>query len=416
MKRLLLSLLMLAALTSLYAQRQKATKPELPQISVEEAIAKYDFATAELLLKEEIATLKKKRQPTLEQEERIQWLHKAQIKLNAVERVMFIDSIIVPRNEAIKHIHLSPECGSLFKYTDFFGGNDEMGCTGFKSQMGDQIIYAQPDTAENLKLFMRDIYSDDTMSPPTMLKGISDNEDSQNNPFMMDDGTTFYFAAQGPESLGGYDIFMSRYDIDEHCFLVPENIGMPFNSPANDYLYAIDEFYNLGWFVTDRNMPEDSVCIYIFIPNETRQVYIPEEIGDSALRNLARISSIRDTWGNDKEIYAAQLRLRELRKERGETLTGGFDFIVTGNQVYHKKDDFHNPQAQQLSVVWNANQTELRRVRDMLKQKRAKYHQANQAERQNMQAEILTLEKREMELHSLTQQQERQIRNVELGL
>ena len=31
-------------------------------------------------------------------------------------------------------------------------------------------------------------------------------------------------------------------------YLVPENVGMPFNSPYNDYMYVIDEYNNLGWF------------------------------------------------------------------------------------------------------------------------------------------------------------------------
>lgn len=28
---------------------------------------------------------------------------------------------------------------------------------------------------------------------------------------------------------------------------------MPFNSPANDYMYAEDDINNIGWFVADRN-------------------------------------------------------------------------------------------------------------------------------------------------------------------
>ena len=48
-------------------------------------------------------------------------------------------------------------------------------------------------------------------------------------------------------------------------YLAPENVGMPFNSPYNDYMYVIDEFNNLGWFASDRYQPEDkSAYMYSF--------------------------------------------------------------------------------------------------------------------------------------------------------
>lgn len=417
MKRIVFLLLVtLTVITAAAQKKRAASTSKLPDMTAEEAIAIYDFPLAETLINREITGLKKKRQSTIEQENLLQWLHKAEIKLNAVEKVTFIDSIIVPRNEAVKHIHLSPECGTLCNYTDLFGEVDTLGCTVFKSQMGDQLIYAQPDTSENLKLYMRDVYSDNTMSLPHLLMGISDNEFSQNNPFMLTDGATFYFSAQNAESLGGYDIYMSRYDADEHRFLAPENIGMPFNSPANDYLFAIDEFYNLGWFVTDRNTPEDSVCIYIFIPNETRKVYVPEEVESEMLRRLARISSIRETWRNEDEVHAAQFRFRELKQNRSENITHDFDFVVNDNQVYHRKEDFRTPQGQQLCNLWATNQTDLQGVVEKLAELRKKYHQANQGERERMRSEILAFERKENELRTLIKQQERAMRRYELGL
>ena len=415
MKRILLSIALLLALTGLQAQKRKYVQ-KLPNMTVEEALSKYDFANAELLLNNEIATLKRKRQPTVEQEERLQWIHKAQIKLNAVERVAFIDSVIVPRNKAVNQIHLSSECGAIYRYADFFHKVDSMDCMVFQSQMGDQLFYAHPDASNSLSLYMRDMYSDGSTSQPILLEGISDDENHQNYPFMMADGTTMYFAAQGPESLGGYDIFMTRYDADEHRFLTPENIGMPFNSPGNDYLYVVDESNNIGWFVTDRNMTGDSVCIYTFIPNETRKVYIPEEVGDSALRELARITRIQDTWSDENAIRSAQFRLRDSKKVRQETLGGDFDFVVTDNIVYHKREDFKVPQAAQTLDLWLRNKTELEKTYKTLELLRKSYHTANQQQRTKLRSEILMLEQNEEELLKQLKQQERMIRKLELGL
>ena len=417
MKKALFILTILFA-CSVQAQKRKATpQPQLPKITIEEALASYDFAAAETLLNNEIATLKKKKLSTLEAENRLQDIHRAQMKLNAVERVVFIDSILVQRDEALKHIALNPECGSLHKFADFFHAEDTLDCVVFKSQMGDQIIYSQANEQRGIDLFMRDIYGDGSMSQAQFLNGISNSETNQNYPFMLTDGTTIYFASQGSESLGGYDIFISRYDVDERRFLMPENIGMPFNSPANDYMYVIDETNNLGWFVTDRNCHEDTVCIYVFIPNETRRVYIPEETEAERLRNLARITSIQDTWTDEQVVKAAQFRMKNAKPTTGgELANSDFTFVVNDNKVYRNASEFQSPQAKQLMQTWNKSKEELRKVRTTLDRLRKNYHDGTPTQRQQLANEILMLEQNEETLTTQIAKTENEIRKAELGL
>ena len=421
MKRTLTVLLMLMLITSLSAQRRstsrarKTPEPVLPQMTVDEAMASYDFESAEILLNHEIEIRKKRKESTLEQEELLSWMHKAQMKLNAVEKVTFIDSIIVPRSEVLQHIQLSPECGTLTSYASFFQSPDTMDCTVFQSEMGDQIYYAKPEGNGCINLYSRSKYTDGSTCNPVLLAGLSDAS-QQNYPFMMADGTTIYFASQGNESLGGYDIFMSRYDADERRFLAPENIGMPFNSPGNDYLYAVDEFSKLGWFVTDRNTTGDSVCIYTFIPNETRQVYVPEEMDKARLRQLARISSIRDTWTNEEALRAAQFRLRQANHAKQAQDGNDFNFIVTDNIVYHKKSDFRNDIALKLFESWSYAKSELQKTRKTLSTMRSNYYRATAAKRTEMKTDILTLEQNEEQWVKQIRQIEKDMRKAELGL
>ena len=71
-------------------------------------------------------------------------------------------------------------------------------------------------------------------------------------------------------------------------------MGMPFNSIYNDYMLAIDELNNVGWFVSDRFQEEDKLIVYLFIPNTEKKIY---RGGDEAhARSLARISAIKDSW------------------------------------------------------------------------------------------------------------------------
>ena len=214
MKRtLLLSFFLLLTISVAQAQRKKKvekTNPqsELPAISVSEAIKKYDFATAEKVLLQEIATFKKNQQETTDHEALLPWLQKAQQKMKSVEQVVFIDSIVVPIDDALNHIHLSLECGALYSSANFFNYKGTvLDRTVFQSQMGDKIFYADPNKKGVLSLYARDVYVDGSYSDPSILNGISDdNENVQNYPFMLTDGATLYFAAQGDDGLGGWHL------------------------------------------------------------------------------------------------------------------------------------------------------------------------------------------------------------------
>lgn len=43
----------------------------------------------------------------------------------------------------------------------------------------------------------------------------------------MADGVTLYYASDGEGSLGGYDIFVTRYDSESSSYLRPDNIECP---------------------------------------------------------------------------------------------------------------------------------------------------------------------------------------------
>ena len=186
------------------------------------------------------------------------------------------------------------------------------------------------DTLGNSTLFTKDMLGG-KWSKPTELTGI-DNSESPNYPFMMADGITFYFAQKGESSLGGYDIFVTRYNSETGEFLRPNNIGLPFNSKANDYMYVIDELDSLGWLVTDRNQPDGKVCIYTFVPSKTRENLNLEEMTEDEVKPFAEIQSIKakeleKTFGENKA--AGEKFLAENAKKEGvKVLPSGVQYKV----------------------------------------------------------------------------------------
>lgn len=313
-------------------------------------------------------------------------------KLQVTERVTFIDSVLLKKSEVLEILSLGNESGSIHSYASYFKlkEKDTLDCALFCSQLEDKIIYAQPDTGAILHLYAREMIGD-KWSEQVMLPGLEDTV-SQNYPFMLSDGATLYYASMGEESLGGYDIFMTRWDAESQRFFKPENIGMPFNSEANDYLYLIDEFNHLGWFVTDRGQRADTVCVYCFIPNETRKIYDTSEIGRDTLVSYANIHSIRDTWTDMSQVKEALERLSILKESHKKTKKSSFKFIISDNITYTSLSQFRHDESKQLAERWIKMNKEREKVASKLNTLRYQFISVKEDKKQKLSSNILTLE------------------------
>lgn len=414
MKRIILFSLIAFSLTA-SSQRRRIVEPVF-DITPEEAMAQYDFDKAEEILNAKIEYLTKKKQPTEHEDSLLVEVEKAKVRLQATESVTFIDSLVIPKEDLISKLRLGSESGSIETYTHCFHLPDTLDCTVFMNQLANHRIFGMPVGNGLQRLFGQELIGSE-WTDPKELRGLElDDGDIANYPFMLSDGITLYYAAKTEESLGGYDIYMTRYDADEHAFLSPENIGMPFNSPANDYLFAIDEYNNLGYFVTDRNQPEGKVCLYTFIPNNSRRIYNQNEIGIEMLRNLARINSIRDTWSNREAVKQAIARLENVRQEsKNSDKPHDFDFILNDKQTYTSASEFKNSEAKQQVKFWMESKQDLATTRTQLENLRDKYATASNEQKQQFAPQIRILEGKVEQLTTELKQQEKQIRELELN-
>ena len=315
-------------------------------------------------------------------------------KLQAIERVTFIDSILLKKSEVMDVLSLGNESGSVHPYNKFFASSekDTLDCALFCSQLGDKIIYAQPNSASVLNLYASEMIGQ-KWSKRVALPGLEDSV-SLNYPFMLTDGVTMYYASKSEEGLGGYDIYMTRWDDDDQRFLKPENIGMPFNSPANDYLYVVDEFNQLGWFVTDRGLNADTVCVYCFIPNEVRRIYNAGELGYDTLVAYADIRSIKDTWVDRNRVAEAQNRLISIRNKTQKISTNRFRFVINDMITYTNLDQFRHKESRKLAERWLNMMTERDETYRKLDTLRKQYSDANAKDKPKLSEAIIPLEER----------------------
>ena len=334
-------------------------------------------------------------------------------KLMMTERVTFIDSILLKKEEVMDMLYLGNENGSVDSYANFFNvkEKDTLDCALFRSQLGDKIIYAKPDNNAVLHLYASEMIGQ-KWCEPVMLPGLEDTV-SHNYPFMLSDGTTLYYASKSEEGLGGYDIYMTRWDSDDQRFLKPENIGMPFNSTANDYLYLVDEFNQLGWFVTDRGQGEDTVCVYCFIPNETRRIYDTSTIGRDTLVAMANINSIRDTWTDQEHVKDALNRLDMVRNKSKKSVKSQFHFVVNDRITYTNLSQFRHDESRKLAEEWLKLVDERNKASEQLDKLRMDYSLANDEKKAELATTLLSLEQKYEKLIADVHSLEKEIRIFE---
>lgn len=368
----------------------------------------YRFDEAIENLEEHIYWLDRKKRDTAQAEELMIKFRKGANMIRGVENITVIDSFVVDKNNFLDAYQLSPQSGRLAMAKD-------SACTAHTNEMGDKSFYSQRDATGNSSLYAS-IKLIDKWSNPALQKGLDAELTQLNYPFMDSDGSTLYFAAQGEESMGGYDIFITRTDSEENTFLKPDNIGLPFNSPANDYMYVIDDYSNLGWFASDRYQPEDSVCIYVFVPNEQKEVYDYDNTDPQRLQALASLRSISLTQENVEAVALGHKRLSHLKNKKTETTKkSDFKFIVDDNLIYYSLSNFTSSEAKtkvqvmlQVSKDKDALVNELNNLRKV-------YASADENQKESMAPEMLDKENRIRQIVEQLSSMETEIRNAELS-
>ena len=261
--------------------------------------------------------------------------------MERVELIEIIDSLTVDADDFFRHYRLSPEAGRLNAGADI-GMHDAM--VVYSPQRGREILWDQLADSTDARVLVQAGILDDGSIEDTRRVDIDMEADAMAYPFMMPDGVTLYFAAEGPESLGGYDIFMTRRSETGDGYLQPQNIGMPYNSPANDYMLAIDETMGIGWWATDRNAPEGKVTIYEFIPSH-RRVNVEPDAPD--LTERARISSIAATQKPDKDYDSLRRRVSELGRtdENSGTAKNEINLALPDGRIVLRLSELKSPEA-----------------------------------------------------------------------
>ena len=372
-----------------------ASKVAEKNVDAETLIRTYRFDEAISSLQHQIATAKRQKKTTIQLEQALSRARLGAVMLSATEKVRIIDSLVVDRG-SIPIPQLRKGLGKLQAAQTLAAAlglaGKRVGEAAYINDWGDRAYFAMADTTENLRLYVANRFVQ-KWGQSSPLPGFTPQERNEDFPFMDPDGVTLYFAADGAESLGGYDLFQTRYDADAKAFLKPQNLGMPFNSPANDFLMVIDRANNMGWFVSDRYQPVDKLCIYSFIPNDNREVY-DASTPKNTLRQLAMLMPLQLSQISPEERrQLAADYAKSKRDSKSEDQSNVF--IINDNTVYHSLDEFRHPEARKAAKEWWDATQHLQAIGEQLDELRRAY-----AKQKTGGEEILRLEQEQTVLQA----------------
>lgn len=327
------------------------------------------------------------------------------------EKICFVDSFVVSKDDFLSAYRMGAEGGYITTNAQFF---DDESLPGYLncSERGLDIYFSDIDEESDtlMKLYHNSKVGDE-WGRALPLVGF-DTKGNDNYPFMLADGVTLYFASDGEGSIGGYDLFVTRLDTETGRFLRPDHLAMPFNSTANDYMLAINEVANLGWFASDRNQPEGYVCVYVFVPNPDNETYETNDFDE--LLSYSKIASLAATQTDENVLRKARQQLTMLLYEQNTaSRKGDFLFVIDDRFEYKSLSEFKSMKARSLFTEWQKRSKAQRQNVKLLQQKRDEFAAANVAVKNRMRNAILTLERKVESEEEALKRMELDIRRLE---
>ena len=315
--------------------------------------------------------------------------------LRRVERLQVIDSVCVTLDSMLHVCHLSAEAGQLT--WDLSHG------VIYTNQRGDRRLQAVSSDSAQVIVSSHRLLEEEWM-PFDTLPEVVNFSSHQTSPYLLNDGVTLYFASNDTNGLGGMDIYVTRYNTTTETYTIPENLGMPYNSPANEYMLLMDETRHVGYLATDRFAPSGRVHIYSFMIPDSKSYYEPSD----SLAAYARLAAF------DRAEMPDLPSVMQVVETESVNESADFCFIVNDSIIYHSINDFRNAAAKEKYHAWQKTFLQYQTEQQQLLSLRQQYATADEATQKELTPAILHLENNQSQLQVQCEQLLQSIRRIEM--
>lgn len=201
--------------------------------------------------------------------------------------------------------------------------SDSLPTAMYAPQGASRYAWSRNDGASR-NIYMTELL-DSTWTAPAILRDEFASDGNELWPILSADGKSMYFASNGLYGVGGYDLYVTKLDERTGEWSVPTNLGFPFSSPADDFLYmdTPDEKYTV--FASNRSCSADSVDVYVLTYEQLpvrKQITDPVRLSVIASltpeENASRMDNgdSSDNYEDNADIAKYMNKMEEVRKLR----------------------------------------------------------------------------------------------------
>lgn len=187
--------------------------------------------------------------------------------------------------------------------------NDKFESSGSLSEDGTIIFFSRREKAgDQSDLYFCRKLPTGIWAIPQRLPDFINTPYNEDAPYLSYDCKTLYFASEGHNSMGGYDLFKTTFDESKNSFTPPVNLGYPINSTDDDRSICVTQDNRLAYISAFRPKGFGDLDIYRIRFNDTEQktriykgrVFLGDTIVKNQPRNYA-INIIATNEANDTE-------------------------------------------------------------------------------------------------------------------
>ena len=166
------------------------------------------------------------------------------------------------------------------------------------------LYYSAPDAEGTMNIY-RTEKKDSVWSVPGLLNEYMVSSEDEIYPMLSPDGKHLYFASAGLYGMGGFDLYVSTWNEDQQEWGPPSNMGMPYSSPFNDFLFMNTPDGKYTIFASDRDCPADSVDVYVL---EQESMPVRKSVDDvGQLRRIMSLDPAEDFTAFDNSTVMSRI-------------------------------------------------------------------------------------------------------------
>lgn len=157
---------------------------------------------------------------------------------------------------------------------------------------GSKEVYWSAKDQDGIRNIYHSHHRDTLWTVPELINEQMTTSSDEIYPMLSPDGKQLFFASKGLYGMGGYDLYVSNWDDNLNDWGVPVNMGFPYSSPYDDFLFINTADGKYSMFASNRNCSRDSVDVYVLEFDSTpirKAVRDPRE-----LRKLCALDPVND--------------------------------------------------------------------------------------------------------------------------